>query len=142
MSLRNSETSSGAGTNYRGELRSEDWDWTFLNDSFPRGIRMGDIDGCVEINCNFLEVEGKQAGIELPKGQAYMYYRKSALPNYNVVVIEGNPPCDITGWRCLHNPKASKWPDGWHFNSYEGDMKDFAKFVHRWSMFSDATYSA
>jgi hypothetical protein len=45
------------------------WDWGFLNAALPGQIRPMDLDGIVEKNGQFLVLEGKPLGHDLPTGQ-------------------------------------------------------------------------
>jgi hypothetical protein len=101
------------------------WDWTPLNDCFKRGIRPTDIDGCVEANGKFLILEGKTSGEEMPTGQKLALERMSAFPEFTVIIIEGKPPFDVTGWRVLGKKK------------YTGGNVEFKKFIRRWFDWAD-----
>ena len=117
------------------------WDWTPLNSCFPRGVRLTDVDGAVEIGGEFLEIEGKPDGAELPKGQAYYLFRKVAK-GIRVVILHGDPPASVVGWAVLVNRKRSHWPNSygkqaWHSREYRGDYSAFARFVKRWAVFAE-----
>ena len=102
------------------------WDWTPLNGCFDRGIRVGDLDGFVEVGNKFLVIEGKPPGGELPKGQGYALTRLAKMDNFTVVVLEGTPPFDIVGWRVLGKKK------------YVGGAEEFKKFIRKWFEYADA----
>jgi hypothetical protein len=99
------------------------WSWEFLNDYLPRGIRVMDIDGMLEINKHFLFLEGKQMGAPVPKGQNMALSRLAKQPRTTVVILEGHPPMDITKWYVIHN-NAQK--------SYTGNTELFIEFIRRW----------
>lgn len=96
------------------------WDWTALNEAFTRGIRVGDIDGFVEVNNKFLFIEGKPVNGNLPKGQKLAYERLAKLEQVTVIVVEGNPPFDITGWSVIGKKR------------YKGTDRDFVQFIKKW----------
>jgi hypothetical protein len=109
------------------------WDWTPLNGCFPRGIRLTDVDGGVEIGGEFLEIEGKPFGAELPTGQAYYFFRKVAR-GIRVILIEGDPPSTIRRVSVLHNRRKSQWPgSGWSYRRYNGDYKLLARMMKLWA---------
>jgi hypothetical protein len=97
------------------------WDWRFLDQAFDRNIKVGDIDGFVEAGGNFLFIEGKRVGNPLPKGQYDALTRLARLPRIDVIILEGNPPCEVTKWVALGFP--FEWT---------GDKDEFAAFVRLW----------
>lgn len=118
------------------------WDWTPLNDSFPRGIQLTDIDGEVEVGGEFLSLEGKPAGFEeLPRGQRLAFFRKVAR-GIRVVVIEGSPPRNVVGWHVLQNRRRTFSSDQsvrqWTYTHHVGDYNALAEFVRRWAMLADS----
>lgn len=70
------------------------WDWACLDGCFVGSIRPTDIDGFIEYNGQFLMLETKQPGVEIPKGQAIMF---------NNWVDAGNSVLII--WGTKNNPK-------------------------------------
>jgi hypothetical protein len=66
------------------------WDWGFLDQCFPgTKIRVTDIDGFVERNGNFLVLEAKQPGLEIPKGQRILFENMQKTGLFTVVVVWG-----------------------------------------------------
>ena len=123
MSSPNSETSSKGSRNLRlppEEYAKRLWDWTPLNSCFDRGIRVGDIDGFVEVGGKFLFIEGKPPSGTLKRGQRLALERLAKIDKFTVIIIEGNPPFDIVGWMVLGKKK------------YKGDAEDFKRFVREW----------
>ena len=58
---------------------------------FPRSIAFGDIDAIVEMGGHFLVLEWKRPGTRVPRGQALLHERLTALsPAIVVVVIFGD----------------------------------------------------
>ena len=104
------------------------WDWTPLNGSFDRGIRVGDLDGFVEVGGKYLVIEGKPPGGMLPAGQRYALTRLANLDEFTVVVLEGTPPFDIVGWRVLGKKK------------YKGNAEEFKVFIHKWFEYADGKH--
>jgi len=120
--------SSNAGRNLRlppEEYAKRLWDWTDLNVCFERGIRLTDIDGFVEVGNKFLFLEGKPLGGRLPKGQKIALERLALLPGVTVIVIEGDPPFDVCGWRVIGKKR------------YTGDKDAFKKFIRQWFEWAD-----
>jgi len=68
-------------------------DWEFLNDCFPRNIRVTDLDGFIEINSRVLILEHKQKNQEIPYGQAMAFTK----------IIEKNKIKVIVFWADLDN---------------------------------------
>lgn len=124
--------SSNDGRNYRGELGPYDWDWTKLNDSFDRGIRVGDIDLFVEAGGHFLIGEAKAYSGPLPKGQGMALRAISKLPSVTVVAITGTPPDIIRGWFV-----RGEFSNELETRKYEGDYQAFGAFVRLWFEFAD-----
>jgi hypothetical protein len=56
-----------------------------FDECFPGKIGMGDVDGIVEINGNFLILEWKAFTSEIPRGQELMFERLTALAT-NILV--------------------------------------------------------
>lgn len=98
------------------------WDWRFLDQAFDRNIKVGDIDGFVEAAGNFLFLEGKRVDTPMPQGQSRALKRLATLPRIDVIIVEGNPPCEVTGWVVLGNDPMI----------YRGNDKEFAAFVRIW----------
>jgi hypothetical protein len=83
-------------------LRSEEnyvnsfWDWTPLNECFVTadgnwtGIRIGDIDGEVERNGHFLQIETKRVGQDIPLGQMKRI-RARVSKGDTIIVLYGEP---------------------------------------------------
>ena len=65
------------------------WDWSSLNSSLPRSIRLSDLDGIVEIGGHFLVIESKSANGALSTGQRIALERLSWLPEMTVIVLQG-----------------------------------------------------
>lgn len=124
--------SSNDGHNYRGELGPHAWDWTPLNDSFDRGIKVTDIDGYVEVNNHFLFIEGKSHKTMLPTGQRFALRRESRRAKSTVIVITGAPPDIIYGWFV-----RGEFANELEVRKYKGDYEAFAAFVRLWFQFAD-----
>lgn len=120
--------SSSAGRNLRlspEEYAKRLWDWTDLNECFERGIRLTDIDGFVEVGKKFLFLEGKPPGGRLPRGQKIALERLAQFPDITVVIIEGNPPFEIRGWRVIGKQR------------YKGNNEEFKMFIRMWFEWAD-----
>ena len=97
------------------------WDWRFLDQSFDRDIKVGDIDGFVEAGGRFLFLEGKRAGTPIPKGQFRALTALARLPRIDVIILEGNPPNEVTQWIVLGTEAT-----------YMGNSQEFAAFIRTW----------
>ena len=74
-------------------------DWTPLNDCFPRaGIRVGDIDGMVEVGGHFLFMEWKPPRVTIPEGQMKALTRLSRLPRVTVLILWGQTTAEPVAW--------------------------------------------
>lgn len=62
-------------------------DWEFLNDCFPRNIRVTDIDGFVEINGNGLILECKKRDEIIPKGQNEAYKNMCLSSKITIIIF-------------------------------------------------------
>ena len=112
-----------AGSNLRmtpEEYAKRLWDWTPLNAAFKRGIRVGDVDGFVEVNKHYLFIEAKPPNTKMPTGQRIAFERIAREPRHYVFVIYGYPPDTVVGWRVL----GRKY--------YKGNYGDFVRFVRKW----------
>ena len=95
------------------------WDWTPFNKAFDRGIRIGDIDGMVECKGKFLFLDGKPSQV-LSTGQRLAYERLAQLPGVTVIIINGQPPFGVEGWRVIGK------------RTYKGTLEEAVAFVRRW----------
>jgi hypothetical protein len=68
-------------------------DWTFINGHLPRGIKVGDGDGIVEINWWLLLLERKllSAGLGIDRAHRLMYQRM-AMRGDTIIVFWADPP--------------------------------------------------
>lgn len=66
------------------------WDWSPYDRCFPRGSRIMDIDGMVELNRSFHFIETKAINVSIPAGQLLALRRLSQLPQSHVTVIYGD----------------------------------------------------
>lgn len=110
-------------------------DWSFVNGSFPRGMRPCDVDGMLEINGQFLVLEAKFEG-ELPlnpdSGQFRMYERLSRLPGFTVVVLvleSHGLPIEMTWGNAEHPLNLTR------FRAVTTD--DVRAFFKMWSAFAE-----
>jgi hypothetical protein len=86
------------GTNLRSK---ETWarsamDWTPFNSCFPRGIKIGDADGIVEINWWLLLLEHKLANAARGVDRAHrIQYQRMAMRGDTAIVFWSDPPHDF-----------------------------------------------
>lgn len=74
----------------RGCFKHLQPDWAFLDDCFPRGIKIQDIDGTVEFNGKFLSFEWKSIGVPLKRGQIAYWLTKCQNGKETCLVISGD----------------------------------------------------
>lgn len=109
----------------RGCYRDSLPDWGVFDDCFPRGIKVSDVDGIVEIGGAFLMIEWKGGrGVSLPEGQRRML-RRFADQDNTVVCLRGG--LDDMQW--LVFPTAiGPTPDGW----CDVRLEEVHQWIHRW----------
>lgn len=108
------------------------WDWTPLNASFDRGIRLTDIDGFVEVKRHFLFIEGKANGKTLSRGQGMALRRLSESPRHTVIIINGMPPDVIREWVVI-----GEFANEVKVQEYTGSYDEFVAFVRLWFEWTD-----
>lgn len=104
-------------------------DWAVFNDCFPRGIRVSDVDGIVEIGGAFLMIEWKGGkGVGLPEGQRRMLRRFADADGHNTVVcLRGG----IEDMQWLVFPTAGgPTPTGW----CDVRLEEVHQWVHHWAV--------
>jgi hypothetical protein len=67
------------------------WDWEFLNPAFPGKIQPMDVDGIVEMDGNFLILEGKSPYAGMSTGQEIALEAMSKNEDMEVLMIYGDP---------------------------------------------------
>jgi hypothetical protein len=118
------------------------WDWTFLNDAFPplkygHRMRIGDVDGMVEIGGHFLFIEVKAAGAKYPTAQRIAYERLVQLGRGRVTVIylygdyETN---QVVEWERIGYTVKNEM----FIKKYQGNNDDFLALVSRWNEYARA----
>jgi hypothetical protein len=77
------------------------WDWGCLDGCFgDTKIAATDIDGMIERHGEFLVIETKSVGQDIPKGQHIFYDRLAGKPGFTVLIVWGDPgkPQEIMFW--------------------------------------------
>ena len=87
------------------------WDWTFLEDCFPRHLAPGDIDGAVILENGYcLFLEGKRADATRPpllsEGQMKAFRSLTRVGNCTVIVVGGDPETSEVYWMKLLGPRG------------------------------------
>ena len=97
-----------------------------FDDCFPGRIGMTDVDAMVEVNARFLYGEWKSDFGDLPRGQAIMFERLTALgDDHAVLIINGDPASgDTKGFRWITGGRAHPW--------IHGDLEGLRKQIRRW----------
>ena len=108
-------------------------DWTPYNDCFPRSIRIGDVDGMVEIGSHFLFLEAKPPGKMPTRGQQYAFERLVNLSDrITYVVLNGIPPTGVSELTIVRRVRGRViW------RTYSGAHVNLAfakRFVRRWAI--------
>lgn len=107
---------------HKGCYRERLPNWTSFNDCFPRGIRISDIDGIVEVGGRFLMLEWKGSKkVSLPDGQRLLL-RRFGKPPDAVICLRGTPSDlqwlvfdggEPQGWRDISLDEAKTWVKRW-----------------------------
>lgn len=112
-----------------GCYREQLWDWTPLNDCFSGKIRVGDIDGMVERNGNFLMLDGKRpnpkdGGCYISDGQRSMYEAFAKMGG-TVIGFHGQPPATVQ--------KVRVWRPGGGLEYHEAmDLEGMKELAAQW----------
>lgn len=104
------------------------FDWTWMEDSFPRGIMPADIDGLVEFNSHFFAFETKGVGAMVPTGQKYTMEALIRTGYFTIMVIWGD---EVEDWTIYAS----------NGGSISGNGKDDAlSYIKRWRAHIEDTY--
>ena len=111
-----------------------DWDW--LESAFSGKIKPMDIDAIVERKGYFLVFETKAPGVEMPKGQEFMFNRliKLSPGKITLFIINGKTRETITTltvWTYNEENGLTKIP----FSDIDGDF--VWKEANRWFLWAD-----
>jgi hypothetical protein len=100
------------------------WDWGILDNCFPGGMKVSDIDGFFERKRNFLVFECKSPGVPIPKGQQISFDNMVKTGLFTVILIWGtrNNPQEIQVFYA--NGKVSK--------KKPATLEDLRKVVSWW----------
>jgi hypothetical protein len=102
-------------------------DWASFNDCFPRGIRISDVDGIVEIGRRFLMLEWKGSkNVPLPNGQRMLLQRFGRPPDA-VLCLRGTP--DDLQWLIFDGSEPGGWRDV--------SLDEVKAWVKRWAADAD-----
>ncbi len=71
------------------------WNYDFINEKLPRKCAVSDIDGSLERKGNFLFIETKATGAEIPTGQLRLYEQLIYTGVANVLFLYGDKDCPI-----------------------------------------------
>lgn len=113
----------------RGCYKDQLPDWSIFNDCFPRGIRVGDVDGIVEVGRRFLMLEWKHdKSVSLPEGQRKLLRRFGRPPNA-VVCLRGT--IDDLQWLIFDGSDPRGWEDV--------SLDDVKAWIKRWAADADRT---
>jgi len=94
------------------------WNWQCLDGCMgERKQCVSDVDGIVERNGQFLVIETKSTGVEVPMGQSIMFSSFTRLPEFRVLIVWGKPG---------HVTHMQRW-GGSKREATNEDMKDAVK---------------
>ena len=104
------------------------FDWSFMTGTFPRGIMPMDVDGMVEMHCQFIIFETKALMAMIPDGQRYTQQALLKTGRFTVVNIWGD--------------NADEWimykPDG---REIAGNGKEeLIKNVRAWVKYAESNF--
>ena len=99
------------------------WDWEFLNSAFPGKIQPLDVDGIVEMDGNFLILEGKSPYAGMSTGQEIALEAMSKNEDMEVLMVYGDP-------QTSNIQKVRLW--GHHKNPIPAGEKYARKVAKRW----------
>lgn len=71
-------------------IKNQTPDWGFADNAFSGRIKIGDIDGIVEVNGHILILEWKGGEAKVPPGQDIMFKKASQHSYITVFVINGD----------------------------------------------------
>jgi len=98
-----------------------------FDDCFRGKIRMGDVDGIVEMGGHFLMLEWKSKHrAMLDIGQRIMYERITRSDRFTVIVVCGSAETmEVTSYCVYSGGKCSEWVDG--------GLADVRAWIKNWS---------
>ena len=103
------------------------WDWSVLDGCFGSPeMRVTDIDGIIEVGGNYLMIETKFPGKEIPKGQRIMFDKlmeNTENNHFTVLLAWGRPGLPV---------KLQLWPD----EPYDANLEEMRRVVRNWYVFS------
>ena len=109
------------------------WDWSLFNDCLPGNIRIGDVDGAVEIGGHLLLLEGGNDGKNgrprkpLNQGQTIMFNRITPRPKSVTVHVHwGTPHSGPVTEAMIYQDSEEQ-----HLKNYSVDQ--MRRFIQRWS---------
>lgn len=98
---------------------------------FPGRINFGDVDGRVEINWRFLELEWKESPRQLPTGQRIALERLTATCPVSVLVVAGDAETmAVTHYGVFHNGTFRAWVPG-DIEDVKGKCRSWAAWAQR-----------
>jgi len=100
------------------------WDWAIFDGCFGNTrIRPSDVDGMVERNGEFLAIETKRPGANIPTGQFWMYCALAERPGMTVLILWGDPG----------NPEEMMVMDSYNPpEKMRCTLEDVREFVRNW----------
>ena len=103
-------------------------DWAILNECFPRGIKIGDVDGMVEINGFVIWFEWKGKNAQLSNAQRMAFTHASQFAPRQVWII-------IWGDKGIPE-RVAFIKDGWE-KRFPADLRTLRNLVWRWACYAD-----
>jgi len=96
------------------------WDWKVLNGCFGDSkTAVSDIDGIIERHGQFLVIEAKSAGKDIPMGQSILLSALAKLDAFKVLIVWGEPG---------HVVAMARWPG----SMFDATNETFRSEVAAW----------
>lgn len=103
-------------------------DWAIFNECFPRGIRIGDVDGMIEINGFVIWFEWKGRTSELSNAQRMAFTHASKFAPRQVWIVI---------WGDKGTPERILFiKDGWA-KRFKADLGSLRNLIQRWAHYAD-----
>jgi len=101
------------------------WDWAILDGCFgDTRIKPTDIEGFVERNGQFLVIECKSPGVQVPIGQQITFYNLIKTGVFTVLIV----------WGKANEPEELQF---WSKRKMKADLNKFREMVGRWFEFAN-----
>lgn len=104
------------------------WNWDFLSEVLPGKIAISDLDGFCEINGQFLYIEAKSPGKQVPQGQVIAFNHLIEAEHNQVLILWG----DANDLMIPDPTAACVWPGA----TVPCTLTDVRTWVWAWARFA------